>query len=152
MRLFAPTDEQIAEVAARLRRSDRVEAMACEGIGPKTAVWRSWEASDVRHGIEGDDGQIVGVCGVCADAGAGEIWMLGTDALMATASHRRQFIRLSQQWIEDLLLDWKLLHNWVYAANRKSVAWLRFLGFTVHPAEPHGVYAQLFRYFCREAG
>ena len=44
-----------------------------------------------------------------------------------------------------------LLHNWVFAANHDSVAWLRFLGFTVHTPEPHGPYAQLFRYFCREA-
>lgn len=152
MRLFTPTNEQVDQVALGLRRADRVEAMASDGVGPKAAVWRSWNASAVRHGIEGDDGQIVGVCGVCPDAGAGEIWMLGTDGLLATASHRRQFVRLSIDWVESLLPDWKLLHNWVYAANRKSVEWLRHLGFTVHPAEPYGPYAQLFRYFCKEAG
>lgn len=150
MRLFMPTDDQVQEVALNLRGSDWNEVTNSGYDSGLVAVWSSWRASSVRHGIEGDDGQIVGVCGVCKDGPAGEIWMLGTDGLMATASHRRQFVRLSQQWIDELLLDWRVLHNWVFAANRKSVAWLRFLDFTVYPAEPHGPYAQLFRYFCRE--
>ena len=145
-----PTDDQVQEVALNLRTSDLIEAVNSGSCSGGDAVWGSWQASSVRHGIEGDDGQIVGVCGVCRDGPAGEIWMLGTDGLMATPSHRRQFVRLSQQWIDELLLDWRVLHNWVFAANRKSVAWLRFLGFTVYPAQPHGPYAQLFRYFCRE--
>lgn len=145
-----PTDDQVQEVALNLRTSDLIEAVNSGSCSGGDAVWGSWQASSVRHGIEGDDGQIVGVCGVCRDGPAGEIWMLGTDGLMATPSHRRQFVRLSQQWINELLLDWRVLHNWVFAANRKSVAWLRFLDFTVYPAQPHGPYAQLFRYFCRE--
>ena len=145
-----PTDDQVQEVALNLRTSDLIEAVNSGSCSGGDAVWGSWGASSVRLGIEGDDGQIVGVCGVCKDGPAGEVWMLGTDGLMATPSHRRQFVRLSQQWINELLLDWRVLHNWVFAANRKSVAWLRFLDFTVYPAQPHGPYAQLFRYFCRE--
>ena len=151
MRFIAPTDEQIDALAMTLRATDRREVRASDGIGARVAVWRSWGNSAVRHGIAGDDGALVGVCGVCPDSGAGEIWLLGNDGLLATASHRRQFLRGGRLWVRELLTDWKLLHNWVFAANSQSVQWLRFLGFEVHPAEPHGPYAQLFRYFCRRA-
>ncbi len=151
MRFMDPTDDQVDQLASLLRATDRREVQASDGIGAREAMWRSWKASSVRHGIEGDDGDLVGLCGVCPDAGAGEIWLLGSDGLLATSSHRRQFLRGGRRWVDEQLSEWKLLHNWVFAANTESVAWLRFLGFTVHPAQPHGPYAQLFRYFFKEA-
>ena len=152
MKFCHPTDQEVAELARCLRASDRHEAKASHGLTAAEAVRISWGGSLARWGIEGDDGDLVGVCGVCPDAGAGEVWLLGTDALLATRSHRLQFVRSGRQWVDHLLGDWRLLHNWVFATNRDSVAWLRFLGFTVHPAQPHGPYAQLFRYFHRSAG
>lgn len=145
------TDEEIDMVANNLRESDKREIRAGERIPAPDALWRSWEHSQERHGIRGDDGHLVGVCGVCPDAGAGEVWMLGTDELLASKSHQLQFPRLSRQWVDGLVSDWRLLHNWVYAANSRSIQWLRFLGFTVFAPEPHGPYAELFRYFAREA-
>lgn len=152
MRFTDPSDMEIDALASALRATDRREVQASDGLGAREALWRSWKASSTRHGIVGDDDELVGACGVCPDAGAGEIWLLASDGLLATPSHRRQFLRGGRAWVNELLGDWKLLHNWVYAANTQSVEWLRFLGFTVHPAEPHGPYAQLFRYFCRRAG
>ena len=151
MKFCHPTDDEVAAMAHWLRAADRREAQASHGLGASEAVFTSWNSSLVRWGIEGDDGALVGACGVCPDSGAGQVWLLGTDGLLSSRSHRIQFLRTGRQWVDHLLDDWKLLHNWVFAANHDSVAWLRFLGFTVHTPEPHGPYAQLFRYFCREA-
>lgn len=151
MRFTNPDTDELSEMASLLRATDRREAQASHGLGAREAVLQSWHSSAVRHGIEGDDGRLVGACGVCPDAGAGEIWMLGTDELLATKSHRIQLVRRGREWVDSLLGDWRLLHNYVFAANTQSVAWLRFMDFTVYPAEPHGPYAQLFRYFFREA-
>jgi hypothetical protein len=151
MRFTNPDVDELSEMAGFLRATDRREAQASHGLGAREALLQSWGASTVRFGIEGDDGQLVGACGVCPDAGAGQIWMLGTDQLLATTSHRIQLVRRGREWVDALLDDWRLLHNYVFAANTQSVAWLRFMGFTVYPAEPHGPYAQLFRYFLREA-
>ncbi len=152
MRFVHPTDEQVDAVAHWLRPADRLEAKASDGIGASEAVWRSWNASAVRHGIESDDGEVIGLCGVCPDSGAGQIWMLGTEGLTANRSHRLQLARHGREWVDGLLEDWKVLHNWVFAANHASIEWLEFMGFTVWPAQPHGPYSQLFRYFFREAG
>ena len=151
MRFTDPATHDIEHLAELLRTEDRREARASHGLGAREAVWQSWKSSSERHGILGDGGYLVGLCGVCPDSGAGEIWLLGTDELVATRSHQVQLARKGREWVDELLPDWRFLHNWVFAANTRSVAWLRFLGFTVHPAEPHGPYAQLFRYFCREA-
>jgi hypothetical protein len=78
------------------------------------------------------------------------IWLLGTEELLATRSHRQQFLRGAKQWIDGLLDDGAgPLHNWVFAANRDSVRWLKSLGFKFWPAAPYGPCAQLFRYFER---
>jgi len=151
MRFTDPATDEIEQMATLLRAEDRREAQASHGIGAREAVWQSWSASSERHGIEGDDGALVGLCGVCPDSGAGEIWLLGTDQLIATRSHRIQLARKGRQWVDELLPDWRFLHNWVFAANTQSVGWLRFMGFTVYQAQPHGPYAQLFRYFFKEA-
>lgn len=140
-----PTWERVEYVAQRLRKSDVDEVFNSHAISGEEAVYESWTHSAVCRSIEGDNGKPVAVCGV----NDGLIWLLGTDELFATASHVRQFIRGGKPWINDLVNDWGCLHNWVYSKNRASMRWLRSLGFTIHPAEPIGPFAQLFCYFER---
>lgn len=137
------------DVARNLRAADRFELQATEGRHPQIACISAFVESDVAIGIEGDDGQPCGLAGVNGHF----IWMLGTDALTGTPSHRRQLARGARGWIDSLVHDRMqssgvvLLHNWVCAKNLESVRWLKSLGFEVFPPEPHGPSCQLFHYF-----
>jgi hypothetical protein len=149
MRWVAPEEWRVAHIATHLRREDADEVFWSDGKQPEEAVYESWKNSPDCRCIEGDEGSPVGVCGV---APGGVIWLLGTEELLATASHRRQFIRGARQWVDGLLEEGAgPLHNWVLAKNRRSVRWLKSLGFELWPAEPYGPCAQLFRYFERTA-
>lgn len=147
MQWAAPDEWRVAHIATHLRQQDAAEVFYSDAMQPEEAVYDSWKNSPICRCIEGDDGTPVGICGV---ASGGVIWLLGTEQLLATRSHRLQFLRGAKQWI-DGLLDEGLgpLHNRVFAANRDSIRWLKSLGFQFYPAEPYGPCGQLFRYFER---
>ncbi len=93
--------------------------------------------------ILGDDESVVGLFGL-AD---GMIWLLGTDGLTGTKSHRRQLARGGRQWVDELRQKGEEAHNWAFSANSVAIQWLKSLGFTVHQPAPHGPYGMLFSYF-----
>lgn len=145
------TSDHLIYVAQHLRRQDELEVRASHGIGPEEAVYDSHAASELCRAIEGDDGKPVAVTGIVPAEHGGLIWMLGTDELFATASHRRQFTRGGIIWLNGAVSEWGSLHNWVYQKNRLSMRWLQSLGFVLHPAAPRGPSAELFCYFERNA-
>jgi hypothetical protein len=150
VRIAEPCRAYAAYVARNLRKSDRDELWASEGREPFIATMNAFRFSDDCITIVGDDERVVGLAGVNGHY----IWMLGTDGLTATESHRRQLARGARRWIDAMVqrrLEARgqvLLHNWVHAKNIDSIRWLESLGFTVHQPEPHGPSLQLFRYFC----
>lgn len=81
------------------------------------------------------------------------IWLLATDELLATASHRRQFIRGGRQWVDGLLSSGRFpfLENWALSSNTTTLRWLEHLGFTVDTPQPMGRGCQLFSHFWRAA-
>lgn len=150
MRIVEPCRAYARYVARNLRKADQAELWASEGRSPFDACMEAFQLSDDCIAIAGDDEQVVGLAGVNGHY----IWMLGTDRLTATESHRRQLARGARRWIDAMVqsrLEARgqvLLHNWVHAKNIDSIRWLESLGFTVHQPEPHGPSLQLFRYFC----
>ena len=132
-------------IAQHLRMQDRLEVAYSHHLDGESAVWLAWQAPGLVWGIDGDDGVPVGICGVSGT----EIWLLATEGLLATPSHRRQFLRGGRKWVDGLLETHPLLQNWVFAKNEASVSWLCHLGFTVSEPAPRGPSAQLFRHFWR---
>lgn len=155
MRFSQATPERVEFVAARLRREDELEVRYSHGIDGHQAVMDSWFCSSLCHCIVGDTGDPVGLCGLTPNEAGHLIWLLGTDALLATPSHRRQFLRGGRAWVDGIVADLQragspaLLENWVYAKNVDSIRWLRHLGFEIFPPQPMGRSLQLFRYFRR---
>ena len=145
-----PTPARVQHVAARLRHQDRLEVLYSHHLSGEDAVMLSWHQAAICRCIDGDDGAAVGICGVTA---GGIVWLLATDGLLATASHRRQFLRGGRQWISELLASGRFPHleNWALASNAGALRWLRWLGFTVDTPEPLGRSAQLFCHFWRMA-
>lgn len=148
MRIVTPDLDHAVFVARNLRAADKFELQAAEGRHPQIACIAAFVESDEVIGIEGDDGQPCGLAGVNGHF----IWMLGTDGLTGSPSHRRQLARGAREWIDSVVQSRLqsgavLLHNWVCARNLESVRWLKSLGFEVFPPEPHGPSCQLFHYF-----
>jgi hypothetical protein len=153
MRIAEPMRSEARFVARNLRLSDQQELMAAEGRDPFDACMDAFRVSDECIAIVGDDERVVGLAGVNGHY----IWMLGTDELTSTESHRRQLAAGARRWINAVVQDIRaskgqvLLHNWVHAKNIDSIRWLKSLGFTVHEPEPHGPSLQLFCYFSMRA-
>jgi hypothetical protein len=151
MRFVEINETRAGFVAKHLRQSDRDEVLYSHGETPWEAVRDSWLASAESYCIEGDSGRPVGLCGVTPAEEGGLIWLLGTDEMLSTLSHRKQFLAHGQAWVDGCVVNWGSLHNWVYNKNQASMRWLKTLGFVIHPARPMGPYSQLFCYFEREA-
>lgn len=62
-------------------------------------------------------------------------WMLGTPLI---DKHPSVLITESKRYRDRMLSEYPHLLNCVDARNKKSIRWLRWLGFTIHPAEPYG--------------
>ena len=146
MRFTDPTFAHVGHVATNLRGSDRAEVFASQGQTGAAAVFASVAASWHTRAIVGDTGEPVGLCGV---ARGGLIWLLGTPAMLATASHRWQFLRAGRVWVDRLVRLCGRLHNWADARNRAALRWLGSLGFTVEPPAPFGPQGLPFHHFSR---
>lgn len=152
MKWADPTPARVQRIGRMLRHQDRLEVLYSHQQTPESAVYESWRLASICRCIDGDDGKAVGICGVGGDGG-NKIWLLATDELLATESHRRQFIRGGQQWINELLAEGRflMLENWALASNLTTLRWLKHLGFTIDTPEPRGLGCQLFCHFWREA-
>lgn len=137
------TPAGVQRVAQRMRYQDRLEVLYSHCWSPEQAVQESLARSSIQRCICGDNGEAVGLCGVAEGT---VIWLLATDELLATASHRRQFIRGAKQWVKELIESdqFEVLENWVLASNRVSLHWLKRLGFRIDVASPIGRGGQLF--------
>lgn len=76
--------------------------------------------------------------------GVGTPWMVGTSTI---DQHGTAFLRGSKAVISDLMNRWNLLLNYADTRNVRGLRWLRFMGFTIHAAEPVGPKGMLFHRF-----
>lgn len=146
MKLVEPDIEAIYYVANHLRPQDDLEARLGWAMEGAAAVLTSAADSQILTVIEGDEGEPIGVAG-CVE---NRIWMMGTEGLTATKSHRLQLCSLGRRWVNHCLkrLDMPI-GNHVYAKNRRSIRWLRHLGFQVESPRPFGPSCALFCPFWR---
>ncbi len=148
MKWARPTPARVEFISNNVRKQDEREVFYSHGITGKEAVLASWKQSEICCCIDGDNDLPVGICGVNNSL----IWLLGTEELFSTSSHRRQFIRGGRKWVDGLISDGNdFLHNWALYSNATSIRWLKHLGFTVDTPAPMGQNAQLFSHFWRKA-
>jgi hypothetical protein len=139
--VIQPTATDALYVALNLRQADRRELETASGVSAVEAVFRAWGWSEVSWIIE-IDGKPAVIFGVAKD---GVIWMVGTDAISTV---RKEFFRLAQSIVEQLLQWYPRLHNQADCRNELHLRWLRLLGFTM--GEFVGVNGKTFRQFHRE--
>jgi hypothetical protein len=125
------------DLAPRMRAADVAEVWASHRLSPVQALENSLRLSS--HAWAGlADGVLVCLWGACPASFINRIgvpWLLGSDEVEA---HQTTFLRRSLPALREMQSVYRILKNHVDARNRASIRWLRWLGFTVHPAQPFG--------------
>lgn len=132
------TDAHARSVIERLREADAGEAYALDGVSPEVAMRQSIEASSGAWAwlVDGEAAAIFGVAPALLIGNSGIPW-LATTALL----ERRPltFLRHTKNIVRAMLTDYDHLENVVDARHVVCLNWLRWAGFTVHPATVIGV-------------
>lgn len=146
------TEEDIAFIAANLRRADFEEYVMATGRSPVQTIHETIVATDgARLGIL--DGEPVCLFGVTPlnptwgpnDGGAAP-WMLGTDGLTKPGA-KRHIVRYGRQFVRGCAAMWGWVYHRVYAKNEAHVRFLEGIGCRIGPAKPFGPFGAPFREF-----
>jgi len=90
------------------------------------------------------DGAVAALVGVSVQSilgGEGVPWLLtGTPVDRC----KRDFLRLTKAGVARMRRQFPVLTNFVHADYLQSLRWLRWLGFTIAPAQPFGINGALF--------
>lgn len=141
------TPDMVLDIGMNLREQDKMEIELSHGISALDACMESYCHSSMFQIFEGDDGVPVGITGMWFTT----IWLLATDGLTSTRSHRRQMCTLSRKWVDLCVAEvGATIGNYTYSGNKKSIKWLKHLGFTVGEPRPYGVKGALFSPFWRK--
>lgn len=116
-----------AVIAPYLRLADIEEHNAMSDISIDVALSYSIAHSEKGFAVE-LDGRLTAIFGV----NSGVIWLVGTDEI---TRHPITFYRLSKKIFERLSDGYERLFNFVDERNTLSVRWLKWLGFTIEPAQ-----------------
>lgn len=135
--LRVPTQVDVDLLIANIRHDDKQELEASHG-NYKQAIQLSFNKSKYKWAIYAD-GEFVCLfgmhpMGLLSDTAL--IWMLGTDLI---SKNKGAFIRHSQEYIKAMLSVSPVLTNWCDVRNKKTIRWLKLMGFTFFKAEPYGI-------------
>lgn len=143
--------DDIPYLAETMREQDRKEIWHSHGLTPLDALTFSFELAVENNSIIGDDGKVIGMFGVGEAAPRiGVPWLLASDELPKV---QRQFLPESIKWVERVNERYDLLYNYVYAGNKTSIRWLKWLGFSfIRKIDDWGVHPAPFIEFARIKG
>jgi RimJ/RimL family protein N-acetyltransferase len=142
-----PNSEDAARLAAEMRPADRAEVEAASGPDVERALDQAIRLSTHCWAAE-RDGELLALFGfapVSLIGGIGSPWFLGTPAVDPLPGALTRMARRYVQSIRETA--YPVLVNYVDARNRRSVRWLKRLGFTVFAPEPYGVAGLPFHRF-----
>ena len=147
--LIPSTHSHCEYIAAHMRQSDRDEVMAASGFKPFGAVYYSYLKSEsCLTGLD-ENGIPIGMWGIRRETWKwNNPWLLGTDRIDELW---RPFLRTTKMMFPLICAKYPCQRNHVYLRNKKSIAWLKWLGFEIEPPEPYGVSGALFCKFQRGA-
>lgn len=141
------TAKDALEIAAHARQADIVELWASGYTTPLEAMMKGIDVSDGRAMTGFVNGEAVCMWGIADGSmlgGVGVPWMIGSEKL---DKYALAFLRRCSGELSKMAQGYDILVNWVDARNTKAIEWLRWLGFEIRPAEPHGFERELFHQF-----
>lgn len=147
MIVFRPaTMADATEMAPLLRRADQEELAALSNRSHGMTLRMCIDVSDHPVVVRlGDDPvALFGVGRATVMASHGVPWLLGTD--LADRLIRR-LLPFCRAVVAHWRAQYSLLVNHVSADHHRSIRWLKWLGFDLFPAAPHGPFGHPFHRF-----
>jgi hypothetical protein len=137
------TPEHASELARTMRPEDRAEVWASDGHTPEEAIQSALAASsEAWAGLV--DGRVICLFGVSKLTFLGDAaspWLLGSTEI---PRHFRHFLRAGRVVVKTWKERYPVLVNFTDSRYSAAVRWLSWLGFTIHPAAPHGPFGVPF--------
>ena len=130
-------------IAKNMRLSDRKEMYYMAAIRPAAAVEMSVAmAREVKTVLlDGVPCLVFGIGTQTFFSEVGVPWLLGTDA---ADQHQYRFGRQSKKIFSEMYAPYSCMENHVLAENKKTIRWLKWLGFEMDEPLPYGVFNQEF--------
>ena len=146
----AATEQDAEYLSTRLKSMDMREIDACTGR-PALAVLKSGivGSEDCRVGtVDGVPLCVYGVRKMSHLSDTGIAWLLGTEEI---DNHVMKFGRECGNELKKMMGNLRMIENYCHVENRKTIVWLRWLGFKFDKPEPYGRKKEMFRRFYMEA-
>lgn len=135
----------VEQLIANLRKEDKAEILAYSDDIAGTITHALQHSAWARAAeVDGELACLFGVGPVSMLSESGVPWMLGTDVMNR---NKRSVITFGKQYIQAMLNEYPHLWNMVHAENKRSIKWLKRLGFTIHEAQPFGPNNAMFHPF-----
>lgn len=141
--LIETTIDHVLHVAENMRPEDREEIMASSGMQPLECLILSVRLSQYARSIVAK-GKVIAILGLSTVGEIGIPWLLGTTDVSA---NKKVFFSQAKKALGEMKSIAPLMTNYVLAANKKSVAFIKKLGFTITESLPFGVSGQNFYKF-----
>lgn len=139
------------ELAKNLRPTDIREIQSTSMTKPLIAIHRCIHRSQFCYtGLI--DGKIAFIGGVTETGYLSDKrspWLLGTDLLEKNYVTFLRYCKFRMPYIKQY---WPNLENYIDARSTATIRWLKWLGFTIHEAEPYGILRRPFHRFTLKAG
>jgi len=143
----------IAWIADRMRAADVAEVKANSGLEPRVGLLHSYIKGKPCITMVSSQGEPLAMGGVVPDelnSRVGQIWLLGTDALVENTTNRMRFLRGCRSWVNAMHREYDVLWNYMDARNAVHRRWVEWMGFTFIAKRPDwGVEGRLFLEFCK---
>jgi hypothetical protein len=129
--------EHVEPMLSIIRQADIDELWAANRVSPAYALRRGIACSTLSWTGTVDDRPvcIFGVAPASLLGSVGVPWMIGTQEI---DSHAKAFLRRNKAYVERMSELYNYLVNFVDARNTRAIGWLKWLGFTILEAQPHG--------------
>jgi hypothetical protein len=141
--LIETTAEHVLHVAENMRAEDRAEIMASSGMQPLECLVMSVSLSQYARSIVAK-GKVIAILGLSTVGEIGIPWLLGTTDV---SSNKKVFFAQAKKALGEMKSMAPFMTNYVLAANKKSVAFIKKLGFTITESLPFGVSGKNFYKF-----
>jgi hypothetical protein len=151
VKISPSTSQHVDYIAANIRKADEQEIWDMALLKPKEALKEALEVSDfVSTGFINN--QIVGMCGLVRLSllsDRGRPWMISTSAL-DNKRYALDFHRMGKRVVAAMIAIFPYLENYVEASNKRTIKWLKSLGFQFDEPQKMGPLGKPFIRFYME--
>ncbi|MBL4860744.1 MAG: hypothetical protein JKX96_11240 [Acinetobacter sp.] len=144
------TEEDAEYLSTRLKPMDIREIDAVTGRGAIVVLKSGVIGSEnCRVGtVDGVPLCVYGVRKMSHLSDTGIVWLLSTDEI---DKHVMKFGRECGKELKKMMGNLRMIENYCHVENRKTIVWLRWLGFKFDKPSPYGRRQDMFRRFYMEA-